>query len=88
MRRLTAQHRPNEVAVDLSAVPDLEYTALLALDAGERRLGVEGVPLHLVGLAPEVLEVVRRSGLGERLGRARMHFNLEQVVAQYRATPG
>jgi hypothetical protein len=30
-----------------------------------------------------VLEVVQRSGLGERLGRERMIFTLEQAVESY-----
>ena len=36
-----------------------------------------------VGLNSEVLEVVQRSGLGERLGRERMLFTLEQAVERY-----
>ncbi len=39
--------------------------------------------LWLVSLNPEVLEFVQHSGLGERLGRERMFFNLEQAVAHY-----
>jgi MFS superfamily sulfate permease-like transporter len=81
MRQLTEQYRPQAVVVDLSAVPDLEYTALLALDVGERRLRADGVSVHLVGLTPGVLDVVQRSALGKRLGPGRLHFNLEQAVA-------
>jgi high affinity sulfate transporter 1 len=88
VRQLVERHRPRVVALDLSSVPDLEYTALLALDAGERRLHDDGVPVHLVGLTPGVLEVVRHSALGERLGPDRLHFNLEQAVARYRAMQG
>jgi MFS superfamily sulfate permease-like transporter len=74
------------VALDLSAVHDLEYTALKMLTEGEERLRADGVQLWLVGLNPGVLEVVRRSPLGARLGREGMHFNLETAVAKYLET--
>jgi len=35
-----------------------------------------------------VLEVVNRSGLGERLGRVRMLFTLEQAVDKYQKEYG
>ncbi|HEX5817864.1 MAG TPA: SulP family inorganic anion transporter [Gemmatimonadales bacterium] len=88
VRQFAEAHRPRAVGIDLSSVPDLEYTALLALDAGERQLHADGVPMHLAGLTPGVLDVVRRSALGERLGPDRLHFNLEQVVAKFGATHG
>jgi hypothetical protein len=37
-------------------------------------------------LNPGVLDMVRRSPLGETLGRERMFFNLEQAVAKYQAS--
>jgi hypothetical protein len=50
---------------------------------GDEKLRDFGVTLWLVGLNPNVLEVVQRSGLGERLGRERMFFTLEQAVDKY-----
>jgi MFS superfamily sulfate permease-like transporter len=85
LRSLVADARPKVVALDLGGVPDLEYTALRMLVEGERRQGEAGVALWLVGLNPGVYEVVRRSPLGERLGRERMFFNLEAAVEAYRA---
>jgi hypothetical protein len=38
-----------------------------------------------VGLTPNVLAMVQRSSLGETLGRERMVFNVETVVARYQA---
>ena len=75
--------KPKVVALDLSGVPDLEYTALKMLIEGEKRERKRGVSVWLVGLNPEVLSVVQRSSLGEVLGRERMHFNLEMAVAKY-----
>jgi SulP family sulfate permease len=78
---------PRVVALDLSGVPDLEYTALKMLIEAEERERKRGVSLWLVGLNPEVLSVIQRSSLGKVLGRERMHFNLELAVAKYLAAP-
>jgi MFS superfamily sulfate permease-like transporter len=75
---------PKVVALDLRSVPDLEYTALKMLIEGEEKQRRElGLTLWLVGLNPNVLKMVKRSSLGETLGRERMFFNLETAVAHY-----
>jgi len=76
---------PKVIAIDLSGVFDLEYTALKMLTEGERRQREQGVELWLVGLTPDVLAMVQRSSLGKVLGRERMHFTLELAVAAYLA---
>ncbi|MHC1741558.1 MAG: SulP family inorganic anion transporter [Syntrophobacteraceae bacterium] len=83
MRPLVEAAEPRIVALDLSRVPDLEYTALKMLTEAEKRQRTLGVTLWLVGLNPEVWETVLRSSLGEALGRERMFFNLELVVVKY-----
>jgi sulfate permease, SulP family len=83
IRSLIEETQPAIVALDLSAVPDLEYTALKMLVEGERRQREHGVKLWLVGMNPQVLKVVQRSQLGEALGRDDMHFNLEIAVTKY-----
>jgi high affinity sulfate transporter 1 len=85
LRQLIQDANPKIVAIDMSAVPDLEYTALRALSEGEKRFRAHGVLLWLVGLNPGVLRIVQRSGLGEVLGREAMQFNLEVAVAKYLA---
>jgi MFS superfamily sulfate permease-like transporter len=80
---LVNEMKPAVVAIDLSAVPDLEYTALKMLTEGERRQRERGVTLWLVGLNPGVLQMVQRSPLGTALGRERMQFSLELAVARY-----
>jgi SulP family sulfate permease len=82
---LVDEAKPRIVAIDLSGVSDLEYTALKMLIEREKRLRESGVRLWLAGLDPEVLAVVRRSSLGETLGRERMHFTLEVAVDNYLA---
>jgi len=83
LRQLTAEAKATTVAIDLSAVFDLEYTALKALIEGEARLRAGGVAVWLVGLTPSVLEMVRRSPLAATLGDDRMHFNMEIAVEKF-----
>ena len=83
IERLVEETKPKVVAVDLSGVFDLEYTALKALVEGEERLRARGISVWLVGLTPGVLAVIQRSTLGKTLGRERMHFNLEIAVERY-----
>ncbi len=83
IRALVGDTRPKVVALDMSAVFDLEYTALKMLTEGERRQREQGVTIWLAGLNPEVLAMVQRSSLGKDLGRERMMFNLETAVARY-----
>jgi sulfate permease, SulP family len=86
MRALVEERKPSVVAIDLSSVFDLEYTALKMLTEGEKQMRERGIHVWLVDLTPAVLEMVRRSSLGPTLGRERMHFNLETAVEKYLAT--
>ena len=85
MRAIAAENDAKVIAIDLSGVPDLEYTALKMLVDAEKRLRDRGVSLWLVGLNPEVLDVIQKSPLGQILGRERMHFTLELAVARHQA---
>jgi high affinity sulfate transporter 1 len=87
IRPLVEDARPRVVALDLSGVFDLEYTALKMLTEAEARNREQGVELWLVGLTPEVLDVVQRSPLGQALGQERMFFNMELAVARYQTLP-
>ena len=80
---LVAQAQPRVVAVDLSGVLDLEYTALKMFVEATRRQRDSGVQVWLAGMNPGVLAVVQKSPLGDMLGRQGMHFNLEIAVARY-----
>jgi len=81
---LVARYEPRVIALDLSRVPDVEYSALEMLVEGEKRVSARGTVVWLVGLNPRVLEVVRNAGLYERLGRERMLFNARAAIARYR----
>jgi sulfate permease, SulP family len=83
IRLLVNQAQPKVVVLDLSAVFDLEYSALKALNEGEKRQRDLGMSTWLVGLNPGVLKMVQRSPLGKALGREKMQFSLELAVARY-----
>jgi high affinity sulfate transporter 1 len=87
IRVLVSEAQPKVVVLDLSAVPDLEYTALKALSEGEKRQREHGVSTWLVGLNPGVLQMVQKSSLGQDLGHERMQFSLELAVAKYLELP-
>ena len=77
---LIAKHNPRVLALDLSRVTDIEFSALQMLIEGEKRIPEYGAILWLVGLNPSVLEIVRHSELAERLGRERMLFNVHAAI--------
>jgi anti-anti-sigma factor len=82
---LMAQYKPRVLVLDMSRVPDLEYSALQALMEGEKRLTDQGIVVWLAGLNPGVLEVARHAGLDQRLGRERMLFNARAAIEHYQA---
>jgi len=82
---LVKKHNPRVLALDMSRVPDIEYSALQALMEGESRATGHGSVVWLVGLNPAVLEVVRNAGLADRLGRDRLLFNARAAIERYNA---
>jgi high affinity sulfate transporter 1 len=85
--QLVRERKPRVLAVDMRAVPDIEYTALLSLMEGDRQLSDGGTTLWLVALNPAALEAVMRSPLGARLGRERMYMSLNQAVDAFMQRP-
>ena len=67
------------------AVPSMQYSALRALMDAEKRATDRGATAWLVGLNAGVLEVVRNSGLTERLGPERMLYNAPAAIERYQA---
>ena len=84
LNALIAQYEPRVVALDMSRVYDVEYSALQMLIEGEQRSSGRGFEVWLVALNPEALELVRRSGLADRLGRERMLFNARAAIEKFR----
>ncbi len=85
IRALIEQHKPRVVALDMSRVPDIEYSALQLLIEREKRASEQAPALWLVGLNPGVLEVVRRSGLADRLGSERLLYNAQAAIERFLA---
>jgi anti-anti-sigma factor len=82
---LIVEYKPRVLALDMSRVPDIEFSALQMLMEREKRATEGGATLWLVGLNPGVLEVVRHAGLADRLGRERMLFNTRAAIERYQA---
>lgn len=86
VRPIVDEAKPRVVVMDLSGVPDIEYTVIKMLTETVKREQERGVSLWLAGLNPEVLALVRRSSLGKVLGPEALHFNMEMAVAKYQAS--
>jgi sulfate permease, SulP family len=85
---LVAEHKPRVVTLDLSRVPDIEYSALQMLIEGQARLTKQGVMVWLAALNPGVLEVVRSAGLDNELGRNWLLFNARAAIERYQLEEG
>lgn len=83
IKALISQYQPRVVTLDLSRVPDIEFTALQMLVESEKRLGESNITLWLAGLNPRVLKAVREIGLADRLGRERMLFSVHGAIDRF-----
>jgi sulfate permease, SulP family len=86
--RHVQETHPSVIALDCRAIIDIEYTALKMLAEADERLQRDGITLWMVGMTPDVLAVVKRSPIGERMGRERMFVNLQAVIEKYEAAGG
>jgi high affinity sulfate transporter 1 len=84
---LVAEYQPRVLALDLSRVPDVEYSALQVLAEGERRRARDGIVVWLAGLNPGVLETVRHSALYAQFGPQRLLFNAREAIVRYQTMP-
>lgn len=74
---------PNTLLLDMSRVPDIEYSALENLIKMDEKLTKRGIHFWLSGLNPSVLEGVRNAGLADKLGKEKMFFNARAAIAKY-----
>ena len=86
MWEIIREAKPRVLVLDCSAVPDIEFTALKMLIETEERLRQEGTTLWLAALNPGMLDIIRRSKLGDILTRERLFFDLELAHEAYRAS--
>jgi len=83
LHRLVVVSRPRVVILECSAIPDIEYSALMVLTEAESKMARAGVSLWLVGLNPEPFQRIHSSPLGQVLGDERMFPTLAQAVNFY-----
>jgi anti-anti-sigma factor len=83
IRQLVEEAAPRVLILDLSRVFDIEYSALLAIAEGRRRLEDDGVEVWLAGLNPDVLQHVRASGLADEVGATRMFRDAREALDRY-----
>lgn len=82
---LVAEHRPQVLALDLSRVPSIEYSALQLLAEADTRHAAAGVELWLAGLNPGVAEMVRQHALARLLGADRLLPNARAAIARWQS---
>jgi len=80
MQALVAQTQPRVIVLECSAIPDIEYTALVMLTEAEQNQRARGVSLWLAAVNPDLQKVIERSPLGTALGRERIFFNLHKAL--------
>jgi anti-anti-sigma regulatory factor len=87
------KYRPRVLALDMSRVLDIEYSALKMLMEAEQRGTAQGAIVWVADLSPRVRECFESSGFAARLGKDRLFFNARAVIRHYQdafasAAPG
>jgi high affinity sulfate transporter 1 len=82
-----ASPAPRTIVLECSAIPDIEYTALMMLVGAERTQRERGVSLWLAGLNPGFEQVIDRSTLGPVLGEGRRFHNLRHALDAFERAP-
>jgi MFS superfamily sulfate permease-like transporter len=76
MKALIAEHNPRVIVLECSAIPDIEYTALVMLTEAEESMRARNVNLWLAAVNPDLRKVLERTPLGAALGAERIFDNL------------
>lgn len=86
---MLVESRPRVLVLDMSAVFDVEYTALIAMIDAEEKQRLAGTELWLTGVSPGVLATLRKSRLYDALGDQRMFYSVADAYAAWlKRTPG
>jgi MFS superfamily sulfate permease-like transporter len=86
MQALVAQTQPRVIVLECSAIPDIEYTALVMLTEAEQNMRARGVSLWLAAVNPDLLQIIARAPLGAALGHERLFFNLHKALEAWQHT--
>jgi sulfate permease, SulP family len=84
MRALVERSSPRVIVIDCSAIPDIEYTALLMLIEAEGKVRAGGAELWLAAVNPELRRIIDRSPLGAALEPERIFATLRKAVEAWR----
>ncbi|MFC3914299.1 SulP family inorganic anion transporter [Pseudaeromonas sharmana] len=82
IQSLLHQYHPQVLLLDMSRVPDIEYSALQMLIQGEARAQEQGYTVWFADLSPKVLASFRNSKFADSLGD-RLLFNARLGIQQY-----
>ena len=80
---LVKDRQAKVLLLDLSAVPAIEFTALMQLETAEEKMAEHNVSLWLTGLNQRVEESILKSKLGGRLKDGRMFYTVPDAVQHY-----
>jgi high affinity sulfate transporter 1 len=83
IQALIATYQPRVLALDMSRVIDIEYSALQMMIEGERRLTAAGTIVWLADLSPSVRACIHASGFDTHLGHERLFPNARAVIRHY-----
>lgn len=83
IQQLVEQYQPRVLVLDMSRVPDIEFSALQTIMEAEERATQRSAKVWVAALNPGALDTVRRSGLDQRLGPDRMLFNARAAIERY-----
>jgi high affinity sulfate transporter 1 len=82
---LVGQNTPRVVLLDMSRVFDIEYSAMQMIIDHEKSAANDNFTLWFAGFNPDVLAVVQRSGVADRLGDDRLFPNTREAIKRFQA---
>ena len=85
IQALAHDQRARIVALDLSRVTDVEYSAFETLQELERRLSQGGATVWYADMSPTVRDRLRAAGFIDRIGNDRLFPNARAVIQHYEA---
>ncbi len=83
IQAFVAEYKPKVLALDMSGVFDIEYSALQTMIESERRVTDQGITVWLAGLNSDVLDYLRASGFADKLGRERLFFSMNAALQRH-----
>jgi MFS superfamily sulfate permease-like transporter len=86
MQELIEQAPPEVIVLECSAIPDIEYTALVMLTEAEQKLRARGATLWLAAVNPGLLPVLARSPLAAASAPGCLFANLHEALEAWQRT--